>query len=168
MKIVFHLIVPSSFLDTCQNTIYAIYCFAAKLPNNADSLCPSITCPKSSWYMFLCNSEALVCKNTYLIKTFMFFLNLIKLIIYFICAKYIGARQSYPPGHCRLLQSSFLVAEPGQWPPTGTGGIQSHLRLHSCDPGPHVVLQLPQRSHSPQLPLTTTKKGFIFECLSLC
>ena len=75
MKIVFHLIVPSSILDTCQNTIYAIYCFAAKLPTNAYPLYPAIACPKSSWYMFLCNSKALVCKNTYLIKTFMILSN---------------------------------------------------------------------------------------------
>ena len=52
--------------------------------------------------------------------------------------------------HGWLLQTSILVGKPGQCPPPGTGGIQSHLRLHSCNPGPHVLLQLSHCSHSAQ------------------
>ena len=68
----------------------------------------------------------------------------------------------HSPRHRWLLQSLNMVPRPGQSLPPGPGGGLSHLRLHSCDPGPHVVLQMPQRSHSPQLPLITTKNVWMF------
>ena len=56
-------------------------------------------------------------------------------------------RHIYPPGHCWLLQFSFLVGKPGQCRPPSPGPGQSHIRLYSCNPGPHVLLQLPKGSH---------------------
>ena len=70
----------------------------------------------------------------------------------------------YPPAHCspvqpgETLQSSILIGWPGQYLPPGPGGGHSHLRPHCSVPGPHVVLQLSQRSHSHQWP-SGTKNG---------
>ena len=76
-------------------------------------------------------------------------------------------RRIYPPAHCspvqaagEMLQSSILISWPGQYLPPGPGGGQSHLRLYCCNPGPHDVLQLPQRLHSHHWPCTS-KNGWM-------
>ena len=59
-----------------------------------------------------------------------------------------------------MLQASLFDPRPGQSTPPSPGGGQLHLRPHRSNPGPHVVVQLSQRSHSHQWP-GGTKNGIM-------